>query len=241
MKNIYKKCLDRNRIFENSNVGNKVCSWISTLILAMVMVFAMSLWFAPATVKAYDGLIDQTTNHSNEVSMYRYTLRINVANPINTKDADKDALEECSFKFFYKADNGYGTTKEYKIDMSWHNGRNPYPEYVDLFKKPNDDSYQTSMDVWIPGILTKLDFHLNMAGGERLNFSIDKIKLNGFTVSTNKDYVSSAYYDSDGTINCSTPYSRYFEDRNGKRDQYNGVLGDTFIQRYNKDPLLYTY
>lgn len=217
--------------------------YVWTTLLAIA--FGFLLWLSPAiepvTVKAYDGSIDQTADHSNEASMYRYSLLITVDNPINTKDADKDALEECWFKFYYKSENGYGPSKDYKVDMSWSGGRNPYPDYVKLFKKPNDSKCKAIMDVWVPGILTKIDFHLNMAGGERLRFDIDEVKLNGYLINTTQDYVTSAYYDSDGKVECLVPFARCIENGNGKRDQYNGLLGDTFLKKYNDNTFLYGY
>lgn len=154
-----------------------------------------------------DGDINQSFSHSDEQSYYYYTLNLEVYNPINTEDADLDALNTFYFDFDYIDQNGYGQKKKYRLDMSWSKTkkRNLNPAYADLFRAGNDNGYDLQIGLWIPGIVQDVHSKLNMDGGERLGVTIHSINLAGFRINPQSDYVSSSYYDSKAEIPCSVP------------------------------------
>ena len=89
--------------------------------------------------------------------------------------------------------------------MSWDGSRNQNERFLRIFRRPNDDESCTEMIVWVPGIVSNIDILLNMAGGERLSFTVEKVMLGDFMVNRVVDYVSSAYWDSEAEIPCFVP------------------------------------
>ena len=179
---------------------------------------------------AFDGSINQSKDHSQEESMYRYDLDIALTNPCNSDDMDRDAVYELWFDFIYRSANGYGKQETYRFDMSWKNGKNLNSELLWAnFIRKNDDAAETRLSVWVPGILDQVRVHLNMDGGERLSFEVIGISLDGHRVNTDTDNVSSAYYDSNAVINCRTPASKIDAalqeaEAGAVRDQYGGLV-----------------
>lgn len=206
------------------------------IVLSSVLIFSM-LFSSVISFAAYDGEIDQGTDHSAEKSRYLYTFDIELENPCNANDMDDDAVCVLWFDFKYKESNGLGSEKSYKLDMSWQSGRNLNNEILKkVFIRPNDKSCYTQMSVWVPGLISNVHIKLNMDGGERLKFIVKGIYLNGFKVNTDVDYVSSAYYDSEADIPCYIPASAAvctdgtLSAGTGIRDQYNAVLSDASIK-----------
>ena len=176
---------------------------LSCAALAVFTVLALPVLHALA---AYDGSIKQNEAHSAEDSMYLYDIDISLTNPCNSGDVGKGDINEFWFDFTYKSENGYGASKTYRLDMSWNRSRNLNDEILKkTFLRPNDDACTTRFSVWVPGILEKVDVHLNMDGGERLAFEVTGIFLNGYRVNTDRDGVSSMYLDSNAKISCYTP------------------------------------
>lgn len=209
---------------------------------ALVLCSCLSPACGTAAYSSADGAINQYVSHADEAGMYLYNLSLSVTNPCNSKDMDKDAVNSLKFTFTYAADNGCGSKGTYVLDMSWNKDKN---RNADLLKKhfirPDDNSYQTGMSVWVPGIVTKIQVHLNMDGGERLKFAVRGVYLNGFRGDVNTDYVSSAYYDSDATVNCVFPNARIIPSEGVLRDQFGAPAGEKLISLYEQNPAKYTY
>ncbi len=197
-----------------------------------------------------DGDINQYYAHDDEESMYKYTFHCKVDNPINLNDADYDEVEVFDIKISYVDQNGYGNSETYNLDMAYDDNlkRNLNQKYLECFEKYNDDAYQTSFSVWIPGIITKVDVKLNMSG-EKLSVYFDKITLNSIAVNTTRDYVSSTYYDSTATINCSVPASQIALGENALPnvyttdlvDQYGAVVSEKLFNQTKENPTRYQY
>ena len=191
--------------------------WLTALLLPVIL-------FSSAA-EAYDGSIDQGADHSSETGMYRYAFEMSLDNPCNSKDMDKDAINELWFDIDYQSDNGYGSVKTYRFDLSWKDGRNQNEAVVrNCFIRPDDHACQTKFDLWVPGLIQKVRIHLNMDGGERLAFTLNGVFLNGLRVNTETDYVSSCYYDSEAGIACYIPSAGVTGDGTGRYDQYGGLL-----------------
>lgn len=215
---------------------NKKLKTIGMAVISSVLAFSL-LFGMTASQAAYDGAVNQSISHIDEKSMYLYTFDIYLENPCNSDDMDKDAVCVLWFDFKYKENNGYGAEKTYRFDMSWQNGRNLNSEILRKnFIRGNDNACYTQMSVWVPGIISNVHIKLNMDGGERLNFTVKGIRLNGFRINTDTDYVSSAYYDSEADIPCFVPKAAAIcpdgtiSAGAGIRDQYNGVLSDASIK-----------
>ncbi|MCF0121056.1 MAG: hypothetical protein HUJ65_05405, partial [Oscillospiraceae bacterium] len=183
---------------------------------------------------------------------YVYLFDVTVDNACNSKEMDKDAVNELWFSFTYVDKNGYGTEKTDKFDMSWSDGKNNNAEFLSkYFFRDSDDGYNTSFELSLPGKMTKMNILLNMDGGERLAFTINGIYCNGIRINNNTDYVSSAYYDSKAEITCSmggsvidVENSEYFEsgtsleltqkelnsimNNPGKKSEFEGKIRDQF-------------
>lgn len=192
-------------------------------------------------IENYDGEINQNLSHSDEEEMYLYTLKLNVENPIDTSSCDADALCTLKFVFTYKSENGYGEAKKYTLDMSYINGRNLNDKFIKCFVREGSDAFKSEMKLWIPGILTKVEILLNMDGGERLNFSVDGIFLNGFRANTNTDYVSSAFYDSEAEINCRLPDAKIIPSDGTLYDCYGAIAGKKLLSLYAESADRYSY
>ncbi len=157
-----------------------------------------------------DGDINQTLRHSDEISMYCYTIAMQVTNPVNIADADEDAIEAFCMDFRYRDENGYASKeKTYRLDMSWDGSRNRNAQFLSDLRKMNDESCQAVISVWVPGIVSQVDVLLNMAGGERLSIDFTDIRLNGYKINTDVDDVSSCYYDSRASIPCKVPSAQF--------------------------------
>jgi len=191
----------------------------------------------PQRAYGYDGSIDQSADHSREESMYLYTVGMTLDNPCNSNDMDDDAVCDLTFTFTYLSENGQGASKTYTLDMSWAGSRNRNEEILKAaFIRGNDNSCRTSMNVWVPGLVTKIAVHLNMDGGERLTFTVDEVSLKGFRVNTETDYVSSAYWDSDMTISCRVPAAEPVAESEDAlpetfRDQFGGLFTGSAVSR----------
>lgn len=135
------------------------------------------------------------------VSDYVYTFNVKVDNPANSKDMDRDAVNVLYFEYHYNGQNGYQSEKTEKFDMSWSGNANKNSDFLkEHFIRPNDNSYNTSFNVTLPGKLNRMYIKLNMDGGERLKFTVESVFCNGKRINNNTDYVSSAYNDSTANI-----------------------------------------
>lgn len=189
----------------------------------------------------FDGEINQYLDHSAEKSMYRYKLDFNVENPVNMADADIDAVEEFSITFTYTDQNGYGKDHKYVLDMSWSGGRNLNASFLNVFQALNDNAYRTSFYVWVPGIVKKVDIHLNMAGNERLTIDLDSVSVNGYRANIDTDYVSSSVTDSDATVKCFLPGAKVIAKNGTLYDCYGALAGSKLKEMYDSNNKKYTY
>lgn len=197
-----------------------------------------------------DAEINQIFSHSDEESYYKYTFWINVENPIDLTYADYDEIEEFVIDMYYVDANGYGKSGKFTLDMSYSKElkRNKNPEYVSLFQRENDTGYRTQFDVWLPGILTKVESKLNMSG-EKLVVDFEKITLNSLAVNTTRDYVSSTYFASSAEIKCAVPASAIVTDKTDLKsldyssltDQYGARISKQFFELAQKNPADYIY
>lgn len=186
--------------------------WIS-LLCALAIAVSVA---APQTALAADAAADTA-------SEYVYTINVKVSNPCNTKSMSKDDVNVLYFDYYYNGQNGFKSEEKKNFDMSWNGSSNNNADFLsEQFMRPNDDSYNTSFDVTLPGKLSKIYIKLNMDGGERLSFTIESIYCNGMRINNNTDYVSSAYYDSTATVYCSMDKSvideansPYFQEHEG--------------------------
>ncbi len=201
-------------------------------------------------VESSDGDINQSYAHYDEESMYQYTFYFNVENPINLTNADYDEVETFYFEISYIDQNGYGTEKSYKLDMAYNSGlkRNLNQKYLSYFERNDDNSYNTHFSLWVPGMITQVKCKLNMSG-EKLVVNFEKITLGSIAVNTDRDYVSSKYYDSDATIPCSVPASRIAVDQANLpadyttelKDQYGAVVSETLFNYAKTDAQKFLY
>ena len=215
---------------------NRKIKAIRTFAVSSALIFSL-LFGTVFSLASYDGSINQSVSHKNEKSMYLYTLDISLDNPCNSKDMDDDAVYQLWFDFEYKDSNGYGKAQSYRFDMSWKNGKNLNSEVLrKCFIRGNDNACFTQLQVWVPGIVSRVKVHLNMDGGERLGFTVNGIYLNGFKINTDTDYVSSAYYDSDADVACFVPNASIVSENmtiplNGTaRDQFGGLFTDSNVK-----------
>jgi hypothetical protein len=201
-------------------------------------------------IEVSDGDINQYYSHHDEESMYEYTFYFNVENPINLTNADYDEVKCFYIEMKYIDQNGYGSIKTYKLDMSYNSDlkRNLNQSFLDYFEANNDNGYNTHFSVWVPGIITEVNCKLNMSG-EKLIVNIEKITLNSIAVNTTRDYVSSKYFDSDAKIKCSVPASQITVDNNSVpetysrdlTDQYGAIISETLYNNAKNDPQKYLY
>ena len=197
-----------------------------------------------------DGDINQSYSHHDEESMYKYTFYFNVENPIDLGNADYDEVETFYIEISYVDQNGCGDAKTYKLDMSYSSDlkRNLNQQYLSYFETDGDDSYKTHFSVWVPGIITEVRSKLNMSG-EKLYVYFEKITLGSMAVNTNRDYVSSIYYDSDAKIKCSVPSSQIALDRESlpekystdMTDQYGAIVSEALFNKAKEDTQRYLY
>ncbi len=197
-----------------------------------------------------DGDINQAYAHSDEESMYRYTFYFNVENPIDLGNADNDEVETFYIEMRYIDKNGYGSEKTYKLDMSYSESlkRNLNQKYLSCFESYGDDGYKTQFSVWVPGIVTEVRSRLNMSG-EKLTVRFERITLGSIAVNTERDYVSSVYYDSDAKIKCIVPAAQIALEGGSLpeaydtelRDQYGALVSETLYERAKEAPQRYLY
>ncbi len=197
-----------------------------------------------------DGDINQAYAHSDEESMYRYTFYFNVENPIDLSNADNDEVETFYIEMSYIDKNGYGSAKTYKLDMSYSESlkRNLNQKYLSCFESYGDDGYKAQFSVWVPGIITEVRSKLNMSG-EKLTVNFDRITLGSIAVNTERDYVSSVYYDSDAKIKCIVPTAQIALEGGSLpesygtelRDQYGALVSETLYEKARSDPQRYLY
>lgn len=197
-----------------------------------------------------DAEINQRISHSDEESFYKYTFWVNVENPIDFTNADYDEVEEFLIDMYYTDANGYGKSGKFTLDMSYSKelNRNKNPEYLSLFQRENDKGYNMRFDVWVPGILTKVESKLNMSG-EKLVINFEKITLNSLAVNTTRGYVSSTYFSSSVEIDCKVPSSAIVTDSSdlaghdysAMTDQYGAKASKKFFELAQKNPAEYTY
>lgn len=197
-----------------------------------------------------DASINQRISHSDEESFYKYTFWVNVENPIDLTNADYDEVETFLIDIYYTDANGYGKSGKFTLDMSYSEelNRNRNPEYLSLFQRENDNGYNIHFDVWVPGILTKVESTLNMSG-EKLVVNFEKITLNSLAVNTTRDYVSSTYFNSSAVIECNVPPSAIVTDSSdlagldysAMTDQYGAMVSKKLFELAQKKPTEYTY
>ncbi len=126
--------------------------------------------------------------------------------------------------------------------------RNLNQKYLSCFESYGDDGYKTQFSVWVPGIVTEVRSRLNMSG-EKLTVRFDRITLGSIAVNTERDYVSSVFYDSDATIKCIVPAAQIalgggnLPESYGAelRDQYGALVSETLYERAKSDPQRYIY
>lgn len=201
-------------------------------------------------IASSDGDINQFYSHHDEVSMYQYTFFFNVENPIDLGNADYDEVETFYIEMSYIDQNGCGEAKTYTLDMSYDSElkRNLNPQYLSCFESYGDSGYNTHFSVWVPGIITEVKSKLNMSG-EKLVVNFEKITLGSIAVNTERDYVSSVYFDSDATIKCSVPFpqvavsvenfpEKYSADLT---DQYGSLVSEALYNRLLDTPQKYLY
>ncbi len=201
-------------------------------------------------VASSDGDINQYFSHSDEESMYQYTFCFNVENAIDLTYADYDEVEKFYFEITYKDENGYGSEKTYKFDMSYDSSlkRNLNQKYLSCFEKYNDDAFQTQFSLWVPGIVTNVKCKLNMSG-EKFSVYLEKVLIGDLQVNTDRDYVSSVYYDSDLKMDCIVPDSQIAvsEDKLPEKysadltDQYGSIVSETLYKKAMEDAQKYLY
>lgn len=152
-------------------------------------------------VMASQGSINQNIDHSDEPGMYLYTLKMRVRNPVDLTTCGTDAVEDFRFTFTYLTDNGLGSRMTYDLELAkgcrYHN-----KEILSKFMTRGSSAYDLDLDLWIPGILEKVDVLLNMNGGEELTVAIQSIECSGRRVSEKPAEVSSSYYDDTATVKC---------------------------------------
>ncbi len=197
-----------------------------------------------------DGDINQAYAHSDEESMYRYTFYFNVENPIDLGNADNDEVETFYIDLSYIDKNGYGSAKTYRLDMSYSSSlkRSLNQKYLSCFESYGDDAYKTQFSVWVPGIVTEVSSRLNMSG-EKLTVNFDRITLGSIAINTERDYVSSVFYDSDAKIKCIVPASQIALDGGSLpdsystqlRDQYGALVSEALYEKAKADPQRYIY
>ena len=197
-----------------------------------------------------DGDINQAYAHSDEESMYKYTFYFNVENPIDLSYADNDEVQTFYIEMHYIDQNGYGSEKTYRLDMSYSSSlnRNLNQKYLSCFESYGDNSYKTQFSVWVPGIITEVRSKLNMSG-EKLTVNFDRITLGSIAVNTERDYVSSVYYDSDAKIKCIVPAAQIALESGSLpeaydtelKDQYGALVSETLYERAKKAPQRYLY
>ncbi len=201
-------------------------------------------------VATSDGDINQYYSHHDEESMYNYTFYFDVENPINLNSADYNEVETFYIEISYVDQNGYGSGKKYKLDMAYSSDlkRNLNQKYLNYFERYNDTGYKTHFSLWVPGIVTEVKCKLNMRG-EKLCVNFEKIVLNSMSVNTDRDYVSSVYYDSDATIPCYVPASQIAVAEGNLpekystelTDQYGAVVSENLFNKAKADPQRYLY
>lgn len=201
-------------------------------------------------VVSSDGDINQAYSHHDEESMYKYTFYFNVENPIDLGNADNDEVETFYIEMSYIDKNGYGSSKTYKLDMSYSSDlkRNLNQQYLSYFETDGDDGYKTHFSVWVPGIITEVRSKLNMSG-EKLCVYIEKITLGSIAVNNDRDYVSSVYYDSEAKIKCSVPASQIALDKDSLpekystdlSDQYGAIVSETLFNKAKENTQRYLY
>ena len=151
----------------------------------------------------YDGDINQGFSHSDEPGMYYYTLKMLIDNPVNVSGSDSDTIEEFVIDFTYNDD------EHYKLDMSWDSAkhRNLNPSFAELFCRPDDDETTATMNVWVPGRVSKINVVLDMSDSEQLSVTFSDVLIGGMKVNRKTDYVSSMMFTSKAEIECSVPES----------------------------------
>ena len=170
---------------------------------------------------AYGGDLPQDAGPAAEESSYLYTLDLLVTNPCEAGYEKK--FSTLRFDFTYRSANGYGSRKTYSLDLT----RDPETLKRTFVRADDSREYQTSLSLRIPGIVDQVDVLLNMDGGERVSFEVTGIFLNGFRVNADRDYVSSAYWDSEAAIVCHTPDAAIVGSAAGTardQDQYGGLF-----------------
>lgn len=179
-------------------------------------------------------------------SMYKYDLDFRITNPINIHDASDDCVEEFYIEFTYKDQNGYGEEKKIRYDMGHiQTGGNYNEEYLNFFRREDDNETNTRLSFNVPGIVTNIHTDINMSN-ERLTFYVSKVSVNGFLVNKNVDYVSSSHLDSHLDIQCVAPMtlvntSLTEADNNIVRDQLNGICDTVLLSNFEREPEKYTY
>ena len=85
--------------------------------------------------------------------------------------------------------------------------------------------------------------------GEKLCVDIERITLNSIAINTDRDYVSSVYYDSDAKIPCTVPASQIAVSKDKLpesysaelTDQYGTVVSESLYNKAKADPQRYLY
>ena len=200
------------------NVSGRKKKYISLAAAILLLLTAVPLSFPMSAADVKES--------GTDAEGYLCTVDLSLYNPCNSEDMDKDAVNEFWFDFTYTDKNGYGSTKTYRFDMSWSDGKNKNSDILKkTFIRADDNACDTSFSLRVPGIVTGVSVHLNMDGGERLGFTVDGIFLGGYRINTDTDYVSSAYYDSEATVKCTAPAAAIVSpDTSPVKDQYGGVF-----------------
>ncbi|MBR4320117.1 MAG: hypothetical protein IKP69_08740 [Oscillospiraceae bacterium] len=206
-----------------------------------------------------DSDINQSFSHADETDWYLYTLVMNVENPVCTKNSYPDSVEKFYIDFEYKPENGYSNeTKTYRLDMSWNDTRNLNENCLQKFRNEDETPFVTELTIWLPGILQKMNVFLemrdlnllHMAKNDRLTVQFSDIRLNGFNINRNIDYISSAGGESKAEISCIAPSAlinlQYLDETSTKqaldainnanteyqfKDQYGAIVSSILVKK----------
>lgn len=164
-------------------------------LLSAALLFAVLPGRGVVRAAAYDAITwDAFSDNSQTPGMYCYTVSGYVSNPCaeDSYREKRDVINELWFDFSVKTANGTGSLRTYRADFSYNSrsGQNNNREIVErCFVRNNSGGF--SFDIWLPGQLTNMAFHLNLDGRtgwfsyERLSFEVNSITCGGVPVNTN--------------------------------------------------------
>ena len=162
------------------------------------------------SASAADQTFSPLESHEGEKGAYLYHFEGKLTNPCNSDAIKKksNVIGKFWFDFTYIDENGTGTKHTERLDMSYSNGKNLNADFLKKnFVRNNDNETGLEFDLYIPGQLTNVRFHLELNGQvsffsyERMSFEIKNVTAGGIKVNAGSDYVSSTVGSSDASIN----------------------------------------